>query len=152
MIQLSADLGKKWNQHPDHVHFAMRGKKIREDLAITQADEALDMRLSKLQVVTEELAESYVFVCSLKRTLRVELEVKLVICWCSSSRWKLIQAGGDADIRWASLPSWRSKIKAIRLEEGARPSRAGEENLVAAEWVRELRLNKRKAICLNDIE
>ena len=107
--------------------------------------------VASLQPVALEEADSAVFICSLPEDLQEDFGGNLVVCWCDLDRWELIRGQADTGMQWTTLPAWRRSIKAVRLEEGFRPAREGEERWVATAWANELAEAGRPAIILDDL-
>lgn len=151
MMDLVERFAARHGQHPDFVHLAIRNRRLTMDGAAMRKAKEQSAAVASLQPVALEEADSAVFICSLPEDLQEDFGGNLVVCWCDLDRWELIRGQADTGMQWTTLPAWRRSIKAVRLEEGFRPAREGDERWVATAWANELAEAGQPAIILDDL-
>ena len=147
MMELVNWVAKMVGQHPEIVHLAMRNRKLHADLAAEREEREESEAIEELTPVSMKEADSAVFLCTTNAL--DDGKSSLMVCWCDLDRWNQLAAEADPALQWSILPAWRRSIQSVRIKEGFRPSRSGEERLVAAVWVQELEASGRPAISLD---
>ena len=149
MMALVHRFAHRIGQHPEIVHLAMRNRRLHADLASEREEREESEAIEELTPVAVEEADSAVFLCT--PNALDDGQLRLVVCWCDMDRWNQVVTEADPALQWSILPAWRRSIQSVRVEEGFRPARSGEERLVAVIWEQELKALGRTAILLDEL-